>query len=60
VPIATLLENMVDELDDWHPSLVRHMDSTNDLDVVLGDTMRPDSPSGIDDMAIRHGRLGSA
>jgi hypothetical protein len=34
------------------------MDSTNDLDIVLRNTMHPDFPSGIDDMAIRHGRLG--
>jgi hypothetical protein len=57
VPIATLLENMADELDDWHPGIVRHMNSTNDLDIVLRNTMHSDFPSGIDHMAIRHGRL---
>jgi hypothetical protein len=60
VPIGTVLENMADELDDWHPAPGTHMHSTNDLDVVFRNTMHPDSPPGVDHMAIRHGRLGGA
>jgi hypothetical protein len=44
VPSGTVLEQIHSELDDRHPTPFGDMHGTNNLDVVLRNTVHPDSP----------------
>lgn len=45
---STTLEHVSRELHERHPTACGNVNSANDLDLGLVDTMRPDSPSGVD------------
>ena len=57
MPIVIGLLHVRSELDDWHPAIGRDIDSTNDIDMVLRDTVGPYNPPGIGPITIRHASL---
>jgi hypothetical protein len=54
VPSSTVLEQVHSELYNRHPAPGGDMHGTNNLDVVLRNTIRPDSPPRIGHTFIRH------
>jgi len=48
-----ILEHVLRELYERHPTACGNVNSANDLDLGLVDTTRPDSPSGVDLATVR-------
>jgi hypothetical protein len=51
------LEHIAGELNERHPATCRYMHGTDDLDMTLGDTLRPYSPPRIGSTGIFHAFL---
>lgn len=53
-----VLDHNLSKLDDRHPFIRIDRKDTNNLDVVLCDSVRPNSPPGMGPLAILHAILG--